>query len=60
MARVTQFVTQGGLLMPKIKVTAKGIEALVKQPHPRRVDYSWRAASGQCGLRGGWYADEGG
>ena len=34
--------------MPRIKVTAKGIEALVKQPHPRRVDYFDSAHPGLC------------
>lgn len=34
--------------MPKIKVTQKGIEALVAKPHVRRVDYFDNATPGLC------------
>ena len=45
--------------MPALKVTQKGIEALISKPHPKRVNYFDQAHKGLCltiGPRGGvWY-----
>lgn len=45
--------------MPSIRVTQKGIEALMNKPHPKRIDYFDNTHKGLCltvGPRGGvWY-----